>query len=99
MGQSYAAATAITRALIGWTKIKGILKIIHLQNLKEVTLERRLTNLINILLVVTQEERNQRNLVDLALEEETKIISLESIQVSGITEEWWETIFHPSLPF
>ncbi len=41
MGQSYAAATAITRAL-------------------------------NILLVVTQEERNQRNLVDLALEEENK---------------------------
>jgi len=72
MGQSYAAATAITRALIGWTKNKGILKIIRLQNLKEVTLERRLMNLINILLVVTQDERSLRNLVDQALEEENK---------------------------
>ena len=40
MGQSYAAATAITRALIGWTKNKRSLKNIHLQKKKELILER-----------------------------------------------------------
>jgi len=72
MGQSYAAATAITRALIGWTKVKEILKIIRLQKLKELTLERRLMDLINILSAVMQEEKSLRNLVDPVLGEENK---------------------------
>jgi len=72
MGQSYAAATAITRALIGWTKIKETLKIIRLQKLKELTLERRLMDLINILSAVMQEEKSLRNLVDPVLGEENK---------------------------
>ncbi len=48
MGQASAIATAITRALIGWTKSKKNQKIIHSQNLLEKTLENESQNLINI---------------------------------------------------
>jgi len=72
MGQSYAAATAITRALIGWTKNKKEPKDHPFTKSIELVLERRLMNLINISLVVMQEERSLRNLVGLALEEENK---------------------------
>ena len=38
------AATAISRALTGWTKSKKILKNIHFQNLLEKTLRKRITD-------------------------------------------------------
>ena len=48
MGQSYAAATAISRALTGWTKSKRSQKNTHSQNKPEQILEKELTILINI---------------------------------------------------